>query len=147
MSKVSFQNIPEKCQEFVLRNFGKIDHITKDLVIKRIEKELEKEFQQEEEDLPTFFLVLSLITFFFPDNQRMLSWGYLQYIVDLEKMNQISWPISIHYSLHKSLNFFKSKPRNMSGCSMLPLVRKSYCIILYYDKLWNNIFVFLVLPM
>ena len=124
LPKISFQGTPEICQEFVLRNFGQIDHITRDIIIQKIKKVLDNEIQEEENDLPKFMIILSLITFFFPDNQRMLSWGYLQYAVDLKKMNKVSWPITIHYSLIKALNFFKLKPRNMSGCSMIPLVSK-----------------------
>lgn len=87
-----------------------------------IKNEIKRDCQQNEYDLPKLFLILAFITFFFPDNQRMLSWGYLKYIINVEQMNKVSWPLSIHHSFMKSLKFFHKAPRNMSGCSMLLLV-------------------------
>ena len=128
---MSFGSIPDNCKRFVLRNFGKVDHISREHTIQRIENMLVSNETEYENDLPKLILILAIITFFFPDNQRELAWGYLQYIIDEKKINQVSWPLCIHQSLVRNLKAFKSKPRNMPGCSMLPLVRKQYKLIIF----------------
>ena len=120
--KMSLQILPDNCKDFVLRNFGTIEHITKDLTISKINNVLETQQFQHENDFPKLLIILAMITFFFPDNQRYLPWGYIPYILDQNKMNSVSWPVSIHHSLIRALTTFKTKPRNMPGCSMLPIV-------------------------
>lgn len=128
LPKSSFQHLSDYCKEFVVRNFGIVDHITKIHTIARINFVFENENYQYQTDLPKLIIILAMITFFFPDNQMYLPWGYLQYLIDEEKMFDVSWPLTIQCSLLCSLKVFKSKPRQMSGCSMLILVRDTLFI-------------------
>src|SRR5574338_473536 len=112
---MSLQILPDNCKDFVLRNFGTVEHITKDLTISKINNVLETQQFQHETDFPKLIIILAMITFFFPDNQRYFPWGYIPYILDQNKMNSVSWPVSIHHSLIRALTTFKTKPRNMPG--------------------------------
>ena len=88
LPKMSFGSIPDNCKRFVLRNFGKVDHISREHTIQRIENMLVSNETEYENDLPKLILILAIITFFFPDNQRELAWGYLQYIIDEKKLTK-----------------------------------------------------------
>lgn len=121
--KMTNKTIPMQCREFAKRNFGNSTYITRNVVEKRIKQEVAKKKKEYEEDLPMLIIIEILLTFFFPNNQQKLRWELLPYLINVETMQVVSWPLTIEKNFNKFVKKFIHNPRNMSGCSMLPLVR------------------------
>lgn len=122
-TKMTNRTIPSECKDFILRNFKSEPIINRNLIEARIKEETVKKKKDFEEDLPLLLIMDILVTFFFPNNQQKLRWGFVPFILDIDKMNSVSWPKTIQSNFSKNVKKFMHNPRNMSGCSMLPLVR------------------------
>ena len=122
ITKMTGRTIPAECKNFAARNFGTASFVTRCLIEKRIKEEVSRKKKENDEDLPILIIMHILLTFFFPNNQQKLRWGFLPFVYDVEKMKTVSWPKTIEKNFNKFVKKFIHNPRNMSGCSMLPLV-------------------------
>lgn len=110
----------ESFSEFLTTNFEENDIISQKTVTRRLKKMIEEE--NGNEDLVKLLLLLLIITFFFPNNQNYMQWGFLSKLLNLKKLNSISWPRAICENVMKNVQKYYANPRSTPGCTMVLLV-------------------------
>jgi len=73
-------------------------------------------------DFVKLLLLLLVITFLFPNNQSYLQWGFLTKVLNLKKLNSISWPRAICTNILKNVEKYCADPRSTPGCTMVLMV-------------------------
>lgn len=110
----------ESFSDFLIYNFKKENVISRKTVTSKLNSMIKQ--KKGDKNLIKLLVLLLVITFLFPNNQSYLPWGFLGKLLNLKKMNSISWPRAICQNILKNVKTYHADPRNTPGCTMVLLV-------------------------